>query len=192
MPSRAPHPKPSASKAAGDPVRYAAFLRGVSPMNAKMPELAKAFVSAGFERVATVLASGNVVFSAAPASEADLEHAAEAALQKRLGRAFATIVRSVEGIDRILAGDPYEPFSVAPEAKRVVTFLRARPKTRPALPIERDGARILRLDGQTVYSAYVPSPLGPVFMSLLEKTFGREITTRTWDTLRRVSAAAAR
>jgi len=161
-------------------------------MNAKMPELAKAFTSAGFERVATVLASGNVVFSAAPASEADLERAAEAAMQKRLGRSFATIVRPVEGIDRILSSDPYEPFALAPEAKRVVTFLRAKPKARLTLPIEQDGARILRLDGQTVYSAYVPSPLGPVFMTLLEKTFGRDITTRTWDTLRKVSAAAAR
>jgi uncharacterized protein (DUF1697 family) len=192
VPSPVSRPKPSASKAAAGLVGYAAFLRGVSPMNAKMPELAKAFASAGFARVATVLASGNVVFSAAPASSADLESLAEAAMRERLGRTFATIVRPVEEIDRILASDPYEPFAVAPEAKRVVTFLRAKPKARPALPVEQDGARILRLDGQTAYSAYLPSPRGPVFMTLLEKTFGRDITTRTWDTLRKVSAAAAR
>lgn len=42
--------------------RYAAFLRGVSPMNAKMPELKKAFEAAGFLEVKTVLSSGNVVF----------------------------------------------------------------------------------------------------------------------------------
>ena len=34
---------------------YAAFLRGVSPLNAKMPELQKCFESAGFENVKTVL-----------------------------------------------------------------------------------------------------------------------------------------
>ena len=29
----------------------------------------------------------------------------------------------------------------------------------------------------------VRSPNGPVFMTLLQKTFGKDITTRTWDTL---------
>ena len=35
-------------------------------MNAKMPELKKAFEAAGFADVKTVLSSGNVVFSARP------------------------------------------------------------------------------------------------------------------------------
>jgi uncharacterized protein (DUF1697 family) len=39
---------------------YAAFLRGVSPMNAKMPELKKCFEDAGFSEVRTLLSSGNV------------------------------------------------------------------------------------------------------------------------------------
>jgi hypothetical protein len=41
--------------------------------------------------------------------------------------------------------------------------------------------------GQEVFSAYVPSPRGPVFMTLIEKTFGKEVTTRTWDTVRKVA-----
>ena len=51
---------------------YAAFLRGVSPMNVKMPDLKLAFEAAGFEDVRTVLSSGNVVFGAAPATVAVL------------------------------------------------------------------------------------------------------------------------
>ena len=39
-------------------------------------------------------------------------------------------------------------------------------------------------------SAYVPSAKGPVFMALIEKTFGKDVTTRTWDTVRTVCAAA--
>jgi len=53
--------------------RYAAFLRGVMPVNAKMPDLKKAFETAGFTEVKTILASGNVVFSARSASETSLE-----------------------------------------------------------------------------------------------------------------------
>ena len=46
-----------------------------------------------------------------------------------------------------------------------------------------DGARILALDGAEVFSAYVPTAKGPVFMTLIEKTFGKDVTTRTWDTV---------
>jgi hypothetical protein len=42
--------------------------------------------------------------------------------------------------------------------------------------------------GQEVFSAYVPSPRGPVFMTLLLKTFGDSITTRTWETVKKIVA----
>ncbi|MGC4085554.1 MAG: DUF1697 domain-containing protein [Vicinamibacterales bacterium] len=40
--------------------RYVAFLRGVSPTNASMPDLKRAFERAGFTDVKTILSSGNV------------------------------------------------------------------------------------------------------------------------------------
>ncbi len=43
-----------------------------------------------------------------------------------------------------------------------------------------------------MFSAYLPSPKGPVFMTLIEKTFGKEVTTRTWDTVRKLAPPAAR
>ena len=161
-------------------------------MNAKMAELKECFESAGFRDVSTVLSSGNVVFGAARASEDFLERAAEAAMERRLGRSFFTIVRSVEALHAVLEADPWDAFRLPPGSKRVVTLLRTRPRAELSLPIEQDGARILRVEDRTVFSAYVPSPRGPVFMVLLERTFGRDITTRTWDTLRKVAAAAAR
>jgi uncharacterized protein (DUF1697 family) len=179
-------------KAASSPRRYAAFLRGVSPMNAKMAQLKECFEAAGFSHVSTVLSSGNVVFSAPRASEDSLERAAEAAMEKRLGRAFLASVRSLETLHAVLASDPYRSFQLPPGTKRVVTLLRGKPRGRLSLPIEQDGARILRVEDRTVFSAYVPGPRGPVFMVLLERTFGRDITTRTWDTLLKVAAAAAR
>jgi len=167
--------------------RYAAFLRGVSPMNAKMPELKKAFEAAGFEEVKTLLSSGNVVFGARAASEDALRRKAEAAMKKRLGNAFFTIVRSVESLREILAADPFAAFRVPPAAKRVVTFLREKPRKKIDLPVELHEARILAMRGREVFSVYLPTPKGPVFMSLLEKTFGKEITTRTWDTVKKVA-----
>jgi uncharacterized protein (DUF1697 family) len=167
--------------------RFVAFLRGITPMNAKMSELKAAFEAAGFADVRTVLGSGNVVFSTRARDAVAMERKAEAAMTKRLGRTFLTLVRSVAELTALLEEDPFAAFRIAPDAKRVVTFLRDAPKGRITLPIEVDGARILRVEDRAVFTAYVPSPKGPVFMALLKKNFGEDQTTRTWDTIRKVS-----
>lgn len=168
---------------------YAAFLRGVSPMNARMPELKLAFEAAGFKDVKTILSSGNVVFSAAKVTEAWLERKAEEAMRQHLDRDFLTIVRPIEALREILASDPYSPFRLPSAAKRIVTFLRRRPRAGLALPVELHGARILAMKKREIFSAYEPTPKGPVFMTLIQKTFGKEQTTRTWDTLTKVVRA---
>jgi uncharacterized protein (DUF1697 family) len=167
--------------------RYAAFLRGVMPTNAKMPDLKNAFEAAGFSDVRTLLSSGNVVFGATSASEAALQRKAEAAMTKKLGRTFLTIVRPIDTLREMLASDPYAAFRLPASAKRIVTFLRERPASKITLPAEVDGARILAVSGSHVFSAYLPTPKGPVFMTLIEKTFGSELTTRTWDTVAKVA-----
>lgn len=153
------------------------------PTNAKMPQLKAAFEAAGFTEVKTLLTSGNVVFTAPPAPVASLERRAEKAMHEQLGHAFLTIVRPVNGLRKILASDPYKGFRLSPEAKRIITFLRERPSKTLKLPIENGGARILAMQGGAIFSAYEPNPKGPVFMTLLQKTFGKEQTTRTWDTV---------
>jgi len=173
--------------------RYAAFLRGVSPMNAKMPELKRCFESAGFTNVKTILSSGNVVFDAfRAASETAVQRKAEKAMSEGLGRTFLTIVRSVDALREILDSDPYAAFRLAPGSKHVVTFLREASNRKISLPIEFDGARILTQRGSEVFSTYVPSPRGPAFMTLIEKTFGKDVTTRTWDTVKKVALAGER
>ncbi len=169
--------------------RYAAFLRGVSPMNLKMPALKSALEAAGFSEVKTLLSSGNVVFNSPVKPAASLERACEAAMTKALGKTFSTIVRPVEELRALIDADPYQAYQLPADAKRVVTFIRDKPKGKLELPIERDGASILAIQGNEVFSAYVPSPKGPVFMVLIEKTFGKDVTTRTWDTIKKVAKA---
>jgi uncharacterized protein (DUF1697 family) len=167
--------------------RYAAFLRGVMPMNAKMPALRLAFEKAGFTEVRTVLGSGNVVFSARAASDGALQRKAEAAMQEELGRTFATIIRSIDELQALVAADPFSKYRLPADAKRIVTFLREAPARAPSRLPEQDGARILQVSGREVFSSYLPTPKGPVFMSLIEKTFGQDVTTRTWDTVKKVT-----
>jgi uncharacterized protein (DUF1697 family) len=158
-------------------------------MNVKMPELRKTFEAAGFTEVKTVLSSGNVVFSARSASESSLQRKAEAAMRERLDQSFVTIVRPIDVLRTMLASNPYRAFRLSPSAKRIVTFLRDEPGSKISLPLELEGARLLSLNGRELFSAYVPSPKGPVFMSLIERTFGKELTTRSWDTVAKVARA---
>jgi uncharacterized protein (DUF1697 family) len=169
--------------------RYLAFLRGVSPMNAKMSELKRCFEAAGFTDVKTVLASGNVAFNARAASEATLERRIEAAMAKHLDRSFHTIVRPADALRALIEANPYAVFDLPTNAKRVVTFLRDPPTAKLSLPIELDGAGILAMHGREIFSAYVSNPRGPVFMRLIEKTFGTNVTTRTWDTVGKCAKA---
>jgi uncharacterized protein (DUF1697 family) len=108
-------------------------------------------------------------------------------MEKQLGRSFLTIVRSVEFLREMLESDPFRPFRPPAAAKRIVTFLREKPTTTLALPIEMDGSRILLIKGGEVFATYLPNPKGPVFMTLIEKTFGKAVTTRTWDTVTKVA-----
>src|SRR4051812_10833094 len=169
--------------------RYAAFLRGVSPLNAKMPELRRCFEAAGFSDVKTVRSSGNVVFCSTASGQAALERQIEAAMEKHLGRSFLTIVRPVEQLRALLDSNPYRGYRIAPDAKRIVTFLRKECGSLSKLPVEADGGRILHVRGTEIFSIYVPGPRASAFFRLIEKKAGDTITTRTWDTIKSMAAA---
>jgi len=158
-------------------------------MNCKMPALAEALRAAGLRDVKTLLSSGNVVFSGT-GSTRSLEKKCEAAMEKHLGRSFMTFVRPIAELEALIEADPFAGRRLASGSKKVVTFLHAAPAQPPALPVALHDARILALLGRELFSVYVPGPKGPVFMSLIERTFGKEVTTRTWETLRKVCAAA--
>lgn len=169
--------------------RYVAFLRGVSPMNLKMAELTRCFEQAGFTDIKTVLSSGNAAFNSRAVSEAMIERKAETTMAEQLGHTFYTIVRPANVLHELIETDPYAAFRLPANAKRVVTFLREPHTVKLSLPIEVDGAHILAMNGREIFTAYVPSPRGPVFMTLIEKTFGTNLTTRTWDTVKKCAMA---
>jgi uncharacterized protein (DUF1697 family) len=169
--------------------RYVALLRGVSPMNLKMPALKRCLEDAGFGNVKTLLSSGNVAFDAPKKSEPALARKIEAAMAESLDRGFWTVVRPTAQLQALVDADPFAAFGIPAGMKKVVTFLREPPSRPPVLPREKDGARILAIEGLEILTAYAPQPGNPAFMALLEKTFGGAITTRTWDTVRKCAAA---
>ena len=170
--------------------KYAAMLRGVMPMNCKMPELRKALEAAGFTEVKTVIASGNAVFSTRKASKKAIAKHAEAAMQKVMGRSFLTIVRSIDDLQEVLDRDFFGTMKLPPNAKRNVTFLPEPFKKKLALPMELRGAQICAVERDVAYTYYVPNNVDPAFMVLIDKTFEKNCTTRTWETVGRIVKAA--
>lgn len=158
-------------------------------MNLKMSDLKRSVEEAGFTEVKTLLSSGNVVFDARRGTEASVRRAVEAGLVAVTGKAFSAFVRTTEELRAFIESDPYSGHRLDPKAKRVVTFLRVPPSNPPRLPISAHEASMLELRGRELLSAYVPGPKGPVFMNLIERTFGSDVTTRTWDTVRKCSVA---
>lgn len=159
-------------------------------MNAKMPELKLAFEEAGFDEVKTVLSSGNVVFRSRTTSGAAIERKAEAAMQARFGRTFLTIVRDTDHLQAMLDADPYASFDLPAGAKRIVTFFREAVEHAVLLPLALDDVTVFSIDERHAFAAYVPSPTTPASLTLIEKTFSKSVTTRTWDTVRKCVAAS--
>lgn len=127
-------------------------------MNAKMPELKRCFESAGFSKMRTLLSSGNVVFDTRSAPHATLERRCEKAIASGLDRSFETFIRRASGLQALLDADPFAEFDLPAGAKRIVTFLHRPFEGKLGLPIERDDARILKINGADVLGYYVPGP----------------------------------
>lgn len=169
--------------------RYVALLRGVSPMNARMPALKACFEAAGFSDVRTLLSSGNVAFDARASSLPTLERRAEAAMQSGLRRNFVTIVRPQAVLQALVASEPFAAFELPPSSKPLVVFLRAPMEATLDLPMHRHDASILAFNGTEALCAYVPGPNASGFMGLLERSFGKTLTTRTLETVRKCAWA---
>ena len=148
---------------------YVALLRGIMPMNPNMKgaRLKEAFESLGFQNVATVIASGNVVFDSPSKDACALEARIEKALPKQLGFSSTTMIRSREELESLVKNDPFKGIADEKPNYPIVTFFKDR---RPEL------STVINLgDGTT-----------PDFMRVLEKAYGKEMTTRTWKTVARI------
>jgi uncharacterized protein (DUF1697 family) len=169
--------------------RYVAFLRGVSPMNCKMPELKRCLEAAGFSDVKTVASTGNAAFTARAQSTASLEKKVEAATAKHLGRTFQTVVRSSAHLQEVIERAPFGDFDLPADAKHIVTFLKTAPGKKIRTPLEKGQSAILEIAQTEAYSAYWGEDQGTSLMALLDKTFGKDITSRTLGTVRKCAAA---
>src|SRR5215471_9205178 len=90
--------------------RFIAFLRAINVgggRTVKMQSLRQAFESLGFSRVATFIASGNVVFETTTKETKALERKIEKALREALGYEVRTFVREEAELAKIVNHWPF-------------------------------------------------------------------------------------
>ncbi|MBH0781613.1 DUF1697 domain-containing protein [Nocardia bovistercoris] len=170
---------------------YAALLRGIMPSNPNMrnEKLRGVFEGLGFDRVATLLSSGNVVFRCADSDEAELEDRIQEALNRELGIAGGTIVRGHEDLRALIDRDPFAGRTHERGTYLTVTFFKDR-HPEVATPEAADElTEIIGYDAEARAFLTVidnSTPRTPDFMAWLDKTYGKDITTRTWLTIQKV------
>ncbi len=152
------------------------------------------FTGLGFESVGSVLGSGNLVFSAEETDCAALESTIQRGLSSELGIGGGTLIRTRAEIQALIESDPFAGMTHSRETYLMVTFLKNADN--PGLGAEppADLAAQVKLRG---YDAKVralltvmdnSTPGTPNHMVWLDKTFGKEVTTRTWATVQKIYA----
>jgi uncharacterized protein (DUF1697 family) len=175
---------------------FIALLRGINVGgNKKVPMamLKKALEKAGYENVKTLLASGNVTFEAGKKTPEVLRKELEALLQKTFGFSIPTLVRTQEQIDALLKSNPFKGVPVTKETRLYVTFLSEKPTTKLKIPYTspEGNFRILRVtEGEVCSVLTITAKAGTVdVMKILEQEFGKNVTTRNWNTVQKLGKA---
>jgi len=144
-------------------MKYVAFLRGINVGgNTKIPmaDLKKLFEGLGYKNVKTVLNSGNVVFDGKHVDENNIEEN----LEKKFGFKISLILRNEQEIKKLIKKN--SPEKLTPNKRFYVTFIKGKPEVCNVVDLNSKGTTDMMKD--------------------LEKKYGKEITTRNWNTLLKI------
>jgi uncharacterized protein (DUF1697 family) len=173
--------------------KYVAFLRGINVgghKTIKMDELKEAFEANGFKNVKTFLASGNVLFDAPKAGVTTLAKKISNMLDTTFGKEINVIIRTINELQKLADQKPFNGIKVTPQKRLYVTFLAEKPNNSLEIPYESfDGNfKIIAASKNEVFSILTLSSNSKTvdLMNVLEKEFGQKITTRNWNSIKRI------
>jgi uncharacterized protein (DUF1697 family) len=157
-----------------------------------MAELKKVFESLGFTNVKTLLNSGNVVFSSTEKDVRLLKTSLEQKFEDVFTFSSQIIVCRSDEIQTLVQSDPFKHLILTPETRLYVTFLVDEPKSTLKIPYESEenDFGILQVSKKAICSFLILSPKrGSLdLMSFIEKEFGKNVTTRNWNTVKKLAA----
>jgi uncharacterized protein (DUF1697 family) len=165
---------------------YIALLRAVNVGGTgKLPmtELKAMCEQAGFTKVKTYIASGNVVFQS-KLPEGRVKSALESALAAYAGKPVGVVVRTAAEMAALLAANP---FPKAPTNKTVAIFLDAAPPADALATVSNRTTEQVELGVREIY-AYYPEGQG---QSKLKIGAAKRGTARNMNTIAKLAQMAA-
>lgn len=168
---------------------YVALLRGINVgghHKVPMQDLRRELGKINLNNTVTLLNSGNVLFDS---DEDDLENKISTHLEEAFGFQIPTLVWESEMIRALLEDNPFTDIKVTKDIRLYVSFLKEEVDTGLTLPWKSPDAshQIIGKRGKTVFSVVdVSLALTPKAMNTLEKFYGKDITTRNWNTIERI------
>jgi uncharacterized protein (DUF1697 family) len=163
--------------------KYVALLRGIGPSNPNMhgSKLKSVLEDIGFSDVQTLISSGNVLFESDLKDTAAMEAVLEKAWPVKLGFNSTTIIRSQAQLQALLDQDPYKGAEHNRTSYLLVTFFKQPQSDLKDKYYSDQGVNALCSVIDTTAAAKTPD-----FMVKLERRFGKDITSRTWNTVQRI------
>lgn len=174
---------------------HVALLRGVNIAGNKrvaMADLRAMFGALGFERVSTLLQSGNVVFAGGRRSPAALESLLERESQRRLGLETEFFVRTAAEWRSIIERLPFPAEARRDPGHTLVLSLKGAPSPAHlrALREAITGPEVVELRGRELYAFY-PDGVGRsrLTTAVIDKKLATRVTGRNWNTVLKIDAA---
>jgi uncharacterized protein (DUF1697 family) len=174
-------------------VACAAFLRGIGPGDPRKSNesLRRVFEQLGFDNVRSFISSGNILFESPQTATDQLEQMIEKGFRDQLGMEVPAFVRSRKEIEAFVARKPFGALEHKRETYLTVTLLRTgnRKQGRAVTGKRGDDVRVVSYDVAFRAVCAVTDTTAaktPDFMIWLERELGKDITTRTQNTLERV------
>jgi uncharacterized protein (DUF1697 family) len=173
-------------------VTYVGFLRGINVgghHKVPMIELRNELEKLNLEKVVTILNSGNIIFDAFSDNLEKLENIISAHLDKVFGFSIPTILRKSEMIYSLYETKPFKEVILTKDIQLYVSFLRKNTETELQLPWSNyDGSYqiINKIDNAILSVVDISRTISTKEMKTLENLFGTDITTRNWNTIKRI------
>lgn len=171
-------------------MKYVAFLRGInlgSTHKVPMGELKLVFERLGFIDVKTLLNSGNVVFSSDETDTLNLKTKIEEELFKKFGFEIGTLIRTQKDIQEMVSNNLFKDITVISQTRLYITFLSKEPTNSLKIPYEspEKNFKILQISNNAIFSVLQLSEKYNTTdaMKVLEEEFGKNVTTRNWNTV---------
>jgi uncharacterized protein (DUF1697 family) len=169
------------------------FLRGINVgghHKVPMAELKQILTHSGCENVKTILNSGNFVFETKNEDVTALENKIESVLAKSFGFNIPVILINHNQLTKLVKKDPFAGINVHENSRLYISFLKDTPKVKLTIPyISNDQAfSIIDVKDKIIVSVLdITTSNTPKGMEDLEKLFGKNITTRNWNTIQKLN-----